>query len=129
MPLLFFNPPNPPGLQANRDYMGNFGMLNSRPGVVLPPLHLIQMAGTLPNSEILLFDAAAENMTSEVSRQRIKSLSFDAAIVLTSTPTFDADCEMARWMKVTFDRPVYLYGPHPAHVPDEAFQKSSADGI
>ena len=129
MSVLLLNPPNPPGYQANRDYMGNYGMLNTRPGVVLPPLHLIQIGGTLPTSDVMFLDAPADNLPLDQTKARIQSLHFDLAIVLTSTPTFDLDCAVARWLKEDTRSSVFLYGPHPAHVAAEAFFKSGVDGI
>jgi anaerobic magnesium-protoporphyrin IX monomethyl ester cyclase len=129
MRLLLLNPPNPKDLQANRDYMGNYGMLNTKPGVVLPPLHLIQMGGTIDSNAFDFLDAAAEDLSVEVTRQKISAQTYSHVIILTSTPTFDLDCAIARWTKENTKATVYLYGPHPAHVAKEAFEKSCADGI
>ncbi len=131
MSVLLLNPPSPPHLQSNRDYMGNYGIMNPRPGVVLPPHHLVQMGGTIDPKQVHFLDASAENLNFDQTQARISEISaFDLAIVLTATPTFLMDCDMARWVKDTYqNKKVFLFGPQPAHVPTEAFERSGADGI
>ncbi|MBU0952170.1 MAG: radical SAM protein [Elusimicrobia bacterium] len=130
MRILLLNPPGIPGFTANRDFMGEYGMLHFGGGTVLPPHSLLLLASFLKEkNEIKFIDAVAEKIDSGWAIKEVKDYNPDIVFLNTSTPTADYDFAISKQIKNETKSKIVLVGPHPVNTVVKSFEASGADCI
>lgn len=129
MNVLILIPPSKISKNVARDLIYGCWCKGKRiAGIKFPPLSILTLATTLRDSgnNIEVIDAPALNLT--IPDIQSKASNFDAAIVLTSTMTVNADAEVLMELKKTNPNLLTMvFGAHPTFMPEHTLTKKGID--
>ncbi len=126
--IVLINPPAVNGMPFTRE--GRCQEREDVLGTVKPPFSLALLAALLRERKIAfqLFDATAENLTTQDVIERLESQNFHPSLILfpTTTPTISWDVKEMTKLKKRFGSLLAGFGPQTSCAPQETLKKYSS---